>query len=147
MSSKLLPYALPSVGRSSLFKNQSEAVPPIEELDFLHTELQQLRQKTLERAKKAGDDLKTIDEFMRRAKEKAKGKAKAMDRVNREHGCTSLHPVRAMVLIPSPYSPYRVSSYHITDLLLEYATVEFARKKYVLRPASTRYVVSCHMGL
>ncbi|KAH0830167.1 histone acetyltransferases subunit 3-domain-containing protein [Lanmaoa asiatica] len=90
MSSKLLPYTLPSVVRSSLFKNQSEAVPPIDELDILHSELQLLRQKTLERAKKAGDDLKTIEESMRRAKEKVKGKAKAMDRVNRERGFTPL---------------------------------------------------------
>ncbi|KAG8217119.1 histone acetyltransferases subunit 3-domain-containing protein [Butyriboletus roseoflavus] len=90
MSSKLLSYTLPTVVRSSLFKNQSEAVPPIDELEFLHSELKLLRQKTLERAKKAGDDLKTIEEFMRRAKEKAKGKAKAIDKVNREHGFTPL---------------------------------------------------------
>ena len=109
MSSKLLPYTLPSVVRSSLFKNQPEAVPPIDELELLHSELQLLRQKTLERAKKAGDDLKTIEESMRRAKEKAKGKAKAMDRVNRERGCTSLHPIPAMVLIHFPCSPYRSS--------------------------------------
>lgn len=108
MSSKLLPYTQPSVGRSSLFKNQSEAVPPIDELDLLHSELQLLRQKTLERAKKAGDDLKTIEESMRRAKEKVKGKAKAMDKVNRERGCTSLHPLRVMLLM-HPHSPGRSS--------------------------------------
>lgn len=92
MSSKLQSYTLPNVVRSSLFKNQSEAVPPIDELEALHSELQLLRQKTLERAKKAGDDLKTIEESMRRAKEKVKGKARAMDRLNRERGCTSFHP-------------------------------------------------------
>ncbi|KAG9318056.1 hypothetical protein JVU11DRAFT_120 [Chiua virens] len=90
MSSKLQPYTTPSAVRSSLFKNQSEAVPPVDELDLLHSELQLLRQKSLERAKKAGDDIKTIEESMRRAKEKVKGKAKAMERVNRERGFTPL---------------------------------------------------------
>jgi len=109
MSSRLLPYPHPSVFRSSLFKNQSEAVPPVDELESLHSELLLLRQKTLERAKKASDDLKTIGESMRRAKEKAKGKAKAMDRVNRESGRTSLLHVRATKLIQSPCSCYRPS--------------------------------------
>ncbi|KAF8437558.1 histone acetyltransferases subunit 3-domain-containing protein [Boletus edulis BED1] len=90
MSSKLQPYTLPSVARSSLFKNQPDAVPSIDELESLHSELKLLRQKTLERAKKAGDDLKTIEESMRRAREKVKGKAKAIDRVNRERGFTPL---------------------------------------------------------
>ncbi|KAF9228852.1 hypothetical protein BS17DRAFT_840855 [Gyrodon lividus] len=86
MSSKLAPYPLPSVVRSSLLKNPSEAVPPLDELDLLHSELKLLRQKSLERAKKAGEDLKTIEESMRRAKEKVKGKAKAIERANRERG-------------------------------------------------------------
>ena len=102
MSSRLQPYTLPSPVRSSLFKNQSDAVPPIDELDALHSELQLLRHKTLERAKKAGDDLKSIEESMRRAKEKAKGKAKAIDRLNRDRGCTSFY-----LYCPRPYSSAR----------------------------------------
>ncbi|KAF9239131.1 histone acetyltransferases subunit 3-domain-containing protein [Melanogaster broomeanus] len=90
MSSKLTPYPHPPVVRSSLLKNPSEAMPPVDELDLLHSELKLLRQKSLERAKKAGEDLKTIEESMRRAKEKVKGKAKALDKVNREHRFTSL---------------------------------------------------------
>ncbi|KIO05609.1 hypothetical protein M404DRAFT_8994 [Pisolithus tinctorius Marx 270] len=42
----------------------------------------------MERAKKAGEDLKTLEESMRRMKEKVKGKAKAMEKVNRERGFT-----------------------------------------------------------
>lgn len=104
MSSKLLSYTPPPLVRSALFKNQSDTVPPIDELESLHSELQLLRQKSLERAKKAGDDLKTIDESMRRAREKAKGKAKAVDRANRERGCTYLHPFRSSTLLIALYN-------------------------------------------
>ena len=109
MSSKLLSYTLPSPVRSSLFRNQPEAVPTIDELDSLYSELQNLRERTLERAKKAVDDLKTIEESFRRAKEKAKGKVKAMDRVNRERGCASLHLIPVILLIYPSCSPYRSS--------------------------------------
>lgn len=112
MSSKLPSYTLPS---HPLFKSQADTVPPVDELESLHSELQLLRQKSLERAKKAGDVLKTIEESMRRAREKAKGKAKAVDRANRERGCTSFHPVRATILIHSPRLPYRSS--HIIYLI------------------------------
>lgn len=47
----------------------------------------ELRQRNLERAKKAGDDLRAIQESMRRLKEKEKGKAKAVDKSKRERGC------------------------------------------------------------
>lgn len=141
MSSKLQPYTLPSVVRSSLFKNQPEAVPPIDELDLLHSELQLLRQKTLERAKKAGDDLKTIEESMRRAKEKAKGKAKAMERVNRERGCTSLHSVPAMVLIHFPCPPHRSSRTIHLICLGTTKRLDSREKNDVFHPASTRYRV------
>jgi hypothetical protein len=124
MSSRLLPYTLPSHPRSALFKNQADAIPPIDELDSLHSELQLLRQKSLERAKKASDDLKTIEESMRRAKEKAKGKAKAVDRANRERGCTSFHPIRATILTHPPCSPYR----SFLTIYLICSMVGFARK-------------------
>ncbi|KAH7890086.1 histone acetyltransferases subunit 3-domain-containing protein [Phlebopus sp. FC_14] len=88
MSSKLFPYSPPGAVRSTLLKNQSETVPPTDELELLHSELKSLRLKSLERAKKAGEDLKTIEESMRRMKEKVKGKAKAIDRENREQGFT-----------------------------------------------------------
>lgn len=42
---------------------------------------------TLARSKKAGEDLKAIEESMRRMKEKEKGKAKAIDKVKRERDC------------------------------------------------------------
>ncbi|KIK96681.1 hypothetical protein PAXRUDRAFT_825704 [Paxillus rubicundulus Ve08.2h10] len=88
MSSKLVHYPLPLAVRSSLLKNPSESVPPVDELESLHSELKLLRQKSLERAKKAGEDLKTIEESMKRAKEKIKGKAKAIEKANRERGFT-----------------------------------------------------------
>lgn len=101
MSSKLLPYVSPTQVRSALFKNAPDSVPPTEELESLHNQLKSLRQKSLERAKKAGEDLKTIEEFMCRMKEKAKGKAKAMDKINRERGCTSFCRCCLCVLIQS----------------------------------------------
>lgn len=88
MSSTVSSYASPVAIRSVLFKSPPEAVPPTDELESLQSELKLLKQRTLERAKKAGDDLRTIEESMRRLKEKEKGKAKAVDKIKRERGCT-----------------------------------------------------------
>lgn len=88
MASKLSPYRAPSPIRTSFFKNLPDTVPPTDELESLHAELKNLKQKTMERAKKAGEDLKTIEESMRRMKEREKGKAKAIDKIKRERDCT-----------------------------------------------------------
>ncbi|KII89418.1 hypothetical protein PLICRDRAFT_41071 [Plicaturopsis crispa FD-325 SS-3] len=92
MSSKLAPYAPLEPIVSSLFRNPPDAVPPTDELESLHTELQNLKQRSLERAKKAGDDLRTIEESMKRMKEKEKGKAKAVEKVKRERGSATPMP-------------------------------------------------------
>jgi transcriptional adapter 3 len=88
MSSKLPPYPLPILTRSPLFKSPSETVPPIDDLENLQAELKFLRQKSLERAKRAREDLQTIEESMRRIKEREKGKAKAVEKVKRERPFT-----------------------------------------------------------
>ncbi|KAI0355090.1 hypothetical protein OH77DRAFT_1425149 [Trametes cingulata] len=88
MSSPVSPYAaLPAI-RSSLFHNPPDTVPPTDELELLHAELTALKQKSLERAKKAGDDMRAIEESMRRLKEKEKSKAKALQKAERERGYT-----------------------------------------------------------
>jgi len=69
-------------------KNSLDSVPPTDDLVTLHSELRELRKKSLERAKKADDDLRTIEESMRRLKEKEKGKTKAVGKTRRERGCT-----------------------------------------------------------
>ncbi|RXW21811.1 hypothetical protein EST38_g4036 [Candolleomyces aberdarensis] len=58
------------------------SVPSIEELEQLHSELKLLRQSAVARGKKASDDLRTIQDLMRRLKEKEKGKAKAVDKIH-----------------------------------------------------------------
>ena len=88
MSSNLKHYLVPLQIHSSLLKAQPDAVPPTEELDALQNELKSAKAKTLERARKAGDDLRTIEESMRKLKEREKGKAKAIDKVKKERGCT-----------------------------------------------------------
>lgn len=88
MSLVVSPYdPLPTIN-STLLRNLPDAVPPTGELESLHAELKLLRERTLERAKKAGEDLKMIEESMRRMKEKEKGKAKALEKVKKERGCT-----------------------------------------------------------
>lgn len=87
MSSIVAQYSFPPAIRSVLLKNQPDALPPTEELDALQAELKVAKQRTLERAKKAGDDLRTIEESMRRLKEKEKGKGKAVDKVKKERAC------------------------------------------------------------
>ncbi len=88
MSSGITLYTPPATIRSTLLKNPTDTIPSTEELEALQAELKQLRQRTLERAKKAGDDLKTIEESMRRLKEREKGKGKAVDKIKKERACT-----------------------------------------------------------
>ncbi|PBK64589.1 hypothetical protein ARMSODRAFT_962122 [Armillaria solidipes] len=90
MYSKLTPYASPPPLRSSLLKSPSDAVPPTDDLKGLESELKILRQKLIERSKKASDDMRTIEESMRRMKEIEKGKAKSIEKVKRERDFTPL---------------------------------------------------------
>ncbi|KAI0303296.1 histone acetyltransferases subunit 3-domain-containing protein [Multifurca ochricompacta] len=84
MSSSLVQYPSVHPFRSHIVKNTTDGVPPTEELEALKSGLTELRQHTLERAKKADDDLRAIEESMRRLKEREKGKAKAVERTKRE---------------------------------------------------------------
>ena len=87
MLAKLSPYfSLPPI-RSPLFKSSPDGVPPTDELKVLHEELKVLRQKCLERAKKAGEDLRTIEESMKQMKDREKGKGKAMDKSSWDRDC------------------------------------------------------------
>ncbi|TFK25743.1 hypothetical protein FA15DRAFT_668079 [Coprinopsis marcescibilis] len=90
MSSKLSPYPPPPSVRSSLLKNVPEmgSMPSIDELEQLQAELKLLRQAAAARSKKASEDLRTIQESMRRMKDKEKGKAKAVEKVKRERDYT-----------------------------------------------------------
>lgn len=103
MSSRLLPFSRPqSPIRSAIFKGPPDAVPATEELESLHEELKQLKLKTLQRAKKAGEDLKTIEESMRRMKEREKGKAKQIEKVKRERDFTPLPDAEDIKLVIKP---------------------------------------------
>jgi transcriptional adapter 3 len=88
MSSLLAQYPQVHPFRHQTVKNTPDAVPPTEELEALQTDLIELRRHTWERAKKADDDLRTIEESMRRLKEREKGKAKVVEKMKRE--CASL---------------------------------------------------------
>ena len=91
MSSAVSSYAdLPAI-RSALFNNPPDTVPPTDELEILHAELSAYKLKSLELAKKAGDDIRTIEESMRRLKEKEKGKAKAIQKAERDRACACTH--------------------------------------------------------
>ncbi|KAF9480893.1 hypothetical protein BDN70DRAFT_877080 [Pholiota conissans] len=90
MASKLSGFSLPDPITSSLLKNPPDAVPPIDELERLHMELKRAKDESIERGRKAKEDLKTLQESMRRMTEKEKGKSKAVDKVKREHEFTPL---------------------------------------------------------
>jgi transcriptional adapter 3 len=106
MSPKLVSYLTPPIIRSSILNNPPDNVPPTEELEALQAELKALKQNSLERARKAKEDLKTIEESMRRMKEKEKGKAKATDKVKHERDCESNLTVWCVALshIPTHFS-------------------------------------------
>ncbi|KAH9961150.1 histone acetyltransferases subunit 3-domain-containing protein [Lactifluus volemus] len=84
MSSLLVPYPSVHPFRSQVVKSTPDVVPPTEELEALQSELIELRQHTLERAKKADEDLRTIEESMKKLKEREKGKARLVERTKRE---------------------------------------------------------------
>ncbi|KAJ7765763.1 histone acetyltransferases subunit 3-domain-containing protein [Mycena metata] len=113
MTSKLAPFSRPEQPiRSAIFKGPPDAVPATEELEALHEELKQLKAKTLERAKKAGEDLKTIEESMRRMKEREKGKAKQIEKVKRERDYTPIPDAEDLKLLIKP----RLSSHPVSSM-------------------------------
>lgn len=87
MSTKIVTFVHPASAHPSLLKAPSETVPGVDELESLHEELKKLKRDSQERAKKAGHDLKTIEDSMRRMKEREKGKAKAIDKSKPEREC------------------------------------------------------------
>ncbi|KAJ7348876.1 histone acetyltransferases subunit 3-domain-containing protein [Mycena albidolilacea] len=112
-TSKLAPFSRPtSPIRSAIFKGPPKEVPATEELESLHEELKQLKAKTLERAKKAGEDLKTIEESMRRMKEREKGKAKLIEKVKRERDYTPVPDAEDLKLVIKP----RLSSHPVSSM-------------------------------
>ena len=74
--------------RHPLLLATPDTVPPVDELEMVQTELRALRQKSIERAKKADGDLKLIESAMKRMREQEKGKAKAFAKVKRESSRT-----------------------------------------------------------
>ncbi|KAF8901827.1 histone acetyltransferases subunit 3-domain-containing protein [Mucidula mucida] len=90
MHTKLTVYPSPPPLRSSLLRSMPEALPAVSELKSLENELQTLKTKLKERGKKAGADIKVIEESMRRMKESEKGKAKSVDKVKRERDFTPM---------------------------------------------------------
>lgn len=84
MSSSLVQFPTVHPFRSPIVKNTPDSVPPTEELEALQTNLSELRLLALERGKKADDDLRTIEESMRKLKEREKGKAKLVEKMKRE---------------------------------------------------------------
>lgn len=87
MSSILSPYPSSPPIPSPLIRDPPDAIPSIDDLEALQAELKLLQQKAQERAKKAGNDLKAIEESMRRMKEKEKGKARAVDKARKARAC------------------------------------------------------------
>lgn len=84
MSSILSQYPSSPPPLSPLIRDPPDAIPPVEDLEALQAQLKALQQKAYERAKKAGNDLKAIEESMRRMKEKEKGKARAVEKVRKD---------------------------------------------------------------
>jgi transcriptional adapter 3 len=99
MSQPLLPYAVPPKLHSPLLHETPELIPPTDELEAVQNELRQLKQKSLERAKKADGDLKAIEFAIKKLREKEKGKAKAIPKVKREPSCKCCCAICATVVI------------------------------------------------
>ncbi|KAG6895575.1 hypothetical protein C0993_009419, partial [Termitomyces sp. T159_Od127] len=70
--SKLHPFPTAPPLQSPLLRKTPDSIPSTTELELLHDELRDLRSATLKRSRKAGDDLRAIEESMRRMKDKAR---------------------------------------------------------------------------
>ncbi|EJD06223.1 uncharacterized protein FOMMEDRAFT_166470 [Fomitiporia mediterranea MF3/22] len=92
MSQQLVPYStdLHPQLRNPLLVAPQELVPSLEELKSTTDELNELKRRAVERARKAAEDLKIIEQEMRRMREIEKGKAKALphNRIKRESSRT-----------------------------------------------------------
>src|SRR6266702_6045519 len=117
MSSSLVQYPSVHPFRSQIVKNTPDTVPLTEELEALQTDLIELRQHTLERAKKADDDLRTIEESIRRLKEREKGKAKAVERTKRECACYLRPSVCVDLTSRTPLRPPPLAAARFPELL------------------------------
>ena len=84
MSQPLLPYAVPAKLQSPLLHESPDTIPPTDELEAVQNELKLLKQKSLERARKADGDLKAIEIAIKKLRAREKGKSK----VKREQSCT-----------------------------------------------------------
>lgn len=87
MASRLSSFAQTPPFRSPLVKSPPDSIPTIDDLEQLHSELKLVKQRVSERRRKANEDLKTIEESIRRMTEKEKGKSKAVDKIKRERDC------------------------------------------------------------
>ena len=91
MSHPVLPFTTPAALESSLLRAPPDTIPTIPSVDELvkaQHELVQLKAKTLERAKKAENDLKTIEVAFRKMREVLeKGKVKSSAKIKREPSC------------------------------------------------------------
>ena len=105
MSSRLSHYANLEPLRSFLVRNPPETVPPTDELESLKSELEILKKKTLERAKKADEDLRIIAESLKRMKEREKGKARAIEKVKREPDCAYIPEYASLHLHVETHDP------------------------------------------
>lgn len=85
--SRLSAFAQIPSFRSPLLKSPPDSIPSIDELEQLQSELKLVKQRVSDRRRKASEDLKTIEESIRRMTEKEKGKSKAVDKIKRERDC------------------------------------------------------------
>ncbi|KAF9265930.1 hypothetical protein L218DRAFT_956900 [Marasmius fiardii PR-910] len=79
----LNPFPAVTPLRSSLLTQplNKDTVPPIEELESLLSELKVLKQRSVDRAKKAESDVKTAEDSFRRMKEREREKGKGREKL------------------------------------------------------------------
>ncbi|KAL1722327.1 histone acetyltransferases subunit 3-domain-containing protein [Schizophyllum commune] len=107
--SKLTVYAPPPEVRSTLFKHHPpDVIPPTSELEQLNMELRLLKQKVMERSHKAENDLRIVEDSLRRMKEKEANRS--VDKIKREHDYGSASPRDSEYAKPSHPSKPRQGS-------------------------------------
>ena len=122
MASRVTQYPTPPPIRSSLLKNPPDAIPSIDDLELLQEDLRKLKQRTIERMKKAGEDIIAIQESFKRIKEKEKGKGKAVEKVKKERGRAYIYLVMLPLNLKQSYHVVLFMNMHIPLASLRYPT-------------------------
>lgn len=80
-------YPTPLPLRTTVVRKAPDLLPATEELEQAEAELRNLKRRSLDCARRVGEDLRALDESVRRIRERDRAKQRPVDRIKKERGC------------------------------------------------------------